>query len=104
MRNDNIKAVVIGGWMIDGSEHMTHLIGAYESPTEAYGAAYLYLDEMAAGYDNPESYSITLPQQMEGDAGYAVYLQSEDGHISDYAYVLINSNAKGGGANDSTDE
>ena len=96
MRNDNIKAVVVGGYILDSSGQMVQLIGAYEEPAEAYGEAYLYLAEMAEGYgDDSKDYSITLPQELEGDTGYALYLKDKTGQIVDYACVLFNSNVKG---------
>ena len=92
MRNDNMKAVVVGGSVHESTEETIQLIGAYEEPIEAYGEAYLYLAERAEGYgDDSEDYSITLPQELEGDTGYALYLKDRTGQIVDYAYILFNN-------------
>lgn len=89
MRNDKIRAVVCSGWMDNGREQMIQLNGAFESLNEAYGAAYLFLDECANGRKE-ESLSISLPEKLEGGTGYAMYLKDKDGKITEYAYVLYN--------------
>lgn len=90
MRNNKIKAVVVGGWLNDkGESQMIQLIGAYESTTEAYGQAYLYLDELCK-----EEQHITHLHELDGDTGYAMYTEDKDEKLHDYAYILLNSESE----------
>lgn len=85
VKNDKIRAVVVGGWVDEeGKERMIQLIGAFENPTEAFGEAYLYLDEFAV-----DGQTISTTERLEGDTGYALLLKKPDGTITEYAYVLL---------------
>lgn len=94
MKNNKIKAVAVGG-LIDekGRERMIMLLGAFENATEAYGKAYLYLDELA-GDSREHELIITPLYKLEGDTGYAMYAQDKNGDAKYYAYVLFNDNCE----------
>lgn len=93
MKNNRIKAVVVGGWFNDkGDMEMITLIGAFENVAEAYGEAYLYLDELSQHYLDDEGAHITLLFELEGETGYGMNLCTKDGKIHDYAYILMNDN------------
>lgn len=92
MRNNKIKAVVVGGWIDNshfGRSGMIQLIGAFENVTEAYGQAYRYLDEICT-HDE----SITPTMELEGDTGYAIYTKNKEGLFTNYAYILLNSESE----------
>lgn len=93
MKNNKVKAVVVAGYMSAGrTPEMIFLIGAYENIEEAYGAAYLYLADMADGHKDDYNGKITSLFKLEGDAGFGMYLESRDGKPEDYAYILFNDN------------
>lgn len=93
MKNNNIAAVVVGGWMNEkGEQQFITLLGAFEDTTEAYGKAYLYLDELSGNYKEEDGMQITPLYELEGETGYAMYLQGKDGKALDYAYILFNNN------------
>lgn len=90
MRNNKVKAVVVGGWLDNkGNSQMIQLIGAYESTTEAYGQAYIYLDELCT-----DESTITPTEELEGETGYAMYTKSKDGRLENYAFVLLNTESE----------
>ena len=93
--NKDIKAVVVGGWLDKGVSQMISLIGSFEDITEAYGAAYLYLEEHAIDvYANEPGMYITLPKNLEGDSGHALYLCNKDGIELQYAYALYSDESE----------
>lgn len=93
MKNNKIKAVVVGGWVSDkGDLEMITLIGAFENAAEAYGEAYLYLDELSQNYKDEDGMCITPLCELEGDTGYGMYLKDKDGKTTEYAYILLNDN------------
>lgn len=93
MKNNKIKAVVVGGWMHDGEPQMMTLIGAFENEAEAYGEAYLYLNELASHYGE-EKVGISQTVELEGNTGYAMFVKNEEEKILDYAYILNNDDYK----------
>ena len=96
MKNNKIAAVVVGGWMNDkGESEFITLLGAFEDTTEAYGKAYLYLDELSGNYKEEDGMTITPLYQLEGETGYGMYLQDKNGKTSEYAYILFNDNYEG---------
>ena len=96
MKNNKIRAVVVGGWMNEkGEQEMITLLGAFEDATEAYGKAYLYLDELSGKYREEDGMHITPRYELEGETGYAMYLQDKDGKSMEYAYILFNDNYEG---------
>jgi hypothetical protein len=95
MKNNKIRAVVVGGWVDDkGVDQMITLIGAFEDLSEAYGEAYLYLDELSQNYSDEDDAHITPLRELEGETGYGMYLQNKDGKTSEYAYILRNDDWK----------
>lgn len=94
MKNNKIKAVVVGGWMNDnGNSEMITLLGAFENLTEAYGKAYLYLDELSQNYSDDDGAYITPLYELEGETGFGMYLKTKDHKTQEYAFVLLNSDA-----------
>lgn len=93
MKNNKIRAVAVGGWLDEkGDQRMITLIGAFENSSEAYGEAYLYLDELSQSYKEEDGMQITPLIELEGETGYVMYLQNKEGKISEYAYILRNDN------------
>lgn len=93
MKNNKIAAVVVGGWMNEkGEQQMITLIGAFENLSEAYGEAYLYLDELSQNYRDEDGMHITPLHELEGETGYAMYLQNKENKPTEYAYILRNDN------------
>ena len=90
---DKVKAVVVGGWMDKGVSQMITLIGAFDNFSEAYGEAYLYLDEMIADR-NEQTLTITPLTLLEGDTGYAIFAINEKGEALYYADILFNENCQ----------
>lgn len=98
MKNNKIRAVAVGGYLDDkGNSQMIQLIGAFENPAEAYGKAYLYLDELCHVKQH-----ITQLYELEGETGYAMYTEDENGKLDDYAYILLNQEAEQEEANGTT--
>lgn len=73
-----------------GEAYMISCIGAYTDYEKAYGAALLYLDEMAEGYcdRDKEELLITTLIQLEGETGWGLYLKDKDGNHLYRTYIL----------------
>lgn len=87
--NNKVKAAVVGGWMKDGVSQTITLIGAFDNMAEAFGEAFLYLDELI-GMEEEEMF-ITPIQNLEEETGYAIYGKDKEGQIKYYSYILFNS-------------
>ena len=85
---NKVKAAVVGGWMKDGVPQMISFIGAYDNVAEAFGEAYIYLDELIK-MDEDDKTTITPIQDLEGDTGCAIYGKDEQNQIKYYAYILF---------------
>ena len=108
MKSNKIKYVVVGGWIDEaGIERMIMCLGAFENMNEAYGKAYLYLDDLASNYPEGKMMITTLCD-LEGETGFAMYARCRGDKPQYYAYILFNNhdedNEKEGDANDSADK
>lgn len=89
MRNDKIRAIVVSGWVENGQAQMIQFNGAFETIEEAYGEAYLFLSSYAKDNDMKKCH-ISLPVELEGETGFAIFLVDEHGVGTDYTYILFN--------------
>lgn len=97
MKNNKVQAVVVGGFYdSNGQQAMITLLGAFENVSEAYGEAYLYLEELARQeVSDHGNVKISLALELEGETGYAMYVLDKDDKPLDYAYILFNDNYEG---------
>lgn len=85
--NNKVKAVTVGGWMKDGVPQTISLIGAFDNMAEAFGEAYLYLNDYCL---EENEITITPVQDLEEETGYVIYGKDERNQIRYYAYILYN--------------
>ena len=87
--NQEIKCIVVGG---DGDGDFIQAIGAYTDYEKAYGAALLYLDELAENCcdEKHAELMITTLGRLEGDTGWGMWLKNKDGKVEYFAYILDN--------------
>lgn len=96
---NKVKAAVVGGWIQDGNVAQTiKLIGAFDNMAEAFGEAYLYLNDCIAEIGGKEIITITPVHNLESETGYAIYGKDKQNQTVCYAYILCNYN-QGGDAN-----
>lgn len=105
-KHQQIKCVVVGSWVDkkSGRDVTLDCIGAYEDYEKAYGAALLYLDEMAEGEyrdDNTDELMITTTVRLEGDTGFGLFLKDKDEKDLYRTYILDAPKAKGDDADGS---
>lgn len=82
----------------EGIEQMITCLGAFENMEEAYGKAYLYLEDLASGHS--EGYMmITTLCDLECETGYAMYARCRGKKPKYYAYILFNDNGEENGGN-----
>ena len=80
--------VVVGGWLNNNTPEMIECIGVFSNGNEAYGAAYLYLDERIENHET-EGLTISRAIQLEAETGYGIYANNEKGDAEYYAYILF---------------
>ena len=91
MANNTAKYVVVGGWIDDKRyPRMIQCLGAFKTAEEAYGKAYLYLDELVCSGNTNEEYLITSAVELEAETGFALYAKDGNGQERYYTYVLFN--------------
>lgn len=96
MKVKEAKYIVIYGYYdkkTKGNEFIS-VLGAYGNPEEAYGAAFIYLNDLIASeYRNKDTISPLFP--LEGETGYGMEIRNGDENSAiDYAYILFNGEEK----------
>ena len=91
-KQERIRCALITTWVdVDSGEDQTlECRGVYKDPEKAYGAALLYLDEMAEndrGEDDGEL-MITTTVRLEGETGFGLFLKNKDGKDLYRTYIL----------------
>ena len=90
------KYIVVYGYYdkkTKGNEFISAL-GAYDTPEEAYGAAFIYLNDLIANeYRDKDTITPLFP--LEGETGYGMEIRNGDENSAiDYAYVLFNNHCE----------
>ena len=91
------KYIVVYGWenIKTGKDEFINVIGAYDTPEEAYGAAFMYLNDLIANeHRNKDTISPLFP--LGGETGYGMKIvNGDDKSVTiDYAYVLFNDHCE----------
>ena len=70
------------------------VLGAYDTPEEAYGAAFMYLNDLIV--DESRNGTISPLFSLEGETGYGMKIvNGDDKSVTiDYAYVLFNDHCE----------
>lgn len=81
-----MKYVVIGGY----EPNFHQCLGVFDNAAEAYGTAYLYLDDIVDTGDpeNKDKLKISPLYPLTGETGYIMHLEGVE-DITDYAEVLF---------------
>lgn len=91
-KRKKIQCVVISAWVDkdSGEDQTLECIGVYKDYEKAYGAALLYLDEMAENDrdDQTGELMITTTVRLEGETGYGIYLRDKNGNDLYRTYIL----------------
>jgi hypothetical protein len=90
------KYIVVYGWqnIKTGKDEFITVIGAYDTPEEAYGAAFMNLNDLIV--DESRNGTISPLFSLEGETGYGMKIvNGDDKSVTiDYAYVLFNSHCE----------
>lgn len=91
-RRKMVQCALIAAWVDrdSGEDQTLECIGVYKDYEKAYGAALLYLDEMAENECDNETgeLMITTTVRLEGETGYGIYLKDKDGKDLYRTYIL----------------
>ena len=90
------KYIVVYGWediKTKENEFIT-VLGAYDNAEEAYGAAFMYLNNLIV--DESRNGAISPLFCLEGETGYGMRIVNGDdkSNTIDYAYVLFNDHCE----------
>lgn len=92
VKRKRMQCALIVTWVDkdSGEDQTLECIGVYKDYEKAYGAALLYLDEMAENdCDNQTGeLMITTTIRLEGETGYGIYLRDKDGKDLYRTYIL----------------
>ena len=91
----NAKYIVVYGWknIKTGEDEFITVIGAYDIPEEAYGAAFMYLNDLIV--DESREATISPVFSLEGETGCGMKIVNGDESVTiDYAYVLFNNHCE----------
>ena len=86
------KYIVVYGYLDKKTKRNEFIsaLGAYDTSEEAYGAAFIYLNDLIANEcRHKDTISPLFP--LEGETGYGMEIRNGDENSAiDYAYILFN--------------
>ena len=86
------KYIVVYGYLGKKTKRneFISVLGAYDTSEEAYGAAFIYLNDLIANEcRDKDTISPLFP--LEGETGYGMEIRNGDENSAiDYAYILFN--------------
>lgn len=91
MKVKEAKYIVIYGYYDKETKRNEFIsaLGTYDNAEEAYGAAFIYLNDLIANeYRNKDTISPLFP--LEGETGYGMeIINGDENSAIDYAYILF---------------